>query len=198
VVVDPGQLADELELGPAPVRDAIWLLAHENLVRVTPRHGLYVAEVNLPDLEYLSELRLPLESLAARLAAERATADDLVVLEALRAEQAQFPSDDLKGLFDMDHKFHQAVTRAAQNRYLTQTLDRLFGLSRRLWYMALPQLGFLPAAVEKHLDLVYAIKTNDPDRAEMVMRRHVLDFYDRVREIFSRTPPAGPDPGSRK
>ena len=38
--------------------------------------------VNIPDLEQLSEMRLTLESLSARLAAQRATPDDIIVLEA--------------------------------------------------------------------------------------------------------------------
>ena len=184
--IDEGQLARELDLGLAPVREAIWLLAHENLIVVTPRHGLYVADVNLPDLEQISEIRLSLESLAARLAAQRATPDDMVVLEALRQEQAHVSAEDSQSLFDLDHKFHLAVTRAAQNKYLAQTLDRLFGLSRRLWCLALPHLGFLPPAVEQHLDLVEAIKAGDADRAEQIMRGHVQDFCDKVREVLAK------------
>ena len=77
--ISEGQLAEELRIGLVPVREAIRLLAHENLVVVTPRHGLYVADVNLTDLEQISEIRLSLESLAARLAAQRATSDDMVL-----------------------------------------------------------------------------------------------------------------------
>ena len=184
--INEGQLAQELMIGLVPVREAIRLLAHENLVVVTPRHGLYVADVNLTDLEQISEIRLSLESLAARLAVQRATSDDMVILEALRQEQGIVSAEDNRRLFDLDHKFHQAVTRAAQNKYLAQTLDHLFGLSRRLWYLALPQLGFLPSAVEQHVDLVKAIQTGNADRAEQVMRTHVQDFYNKVREVLYR------------
>ena len=184
--INEGQLAEELMIGLAPVREAIRLLAHENLVVVTPRHGLYVADVNLADLEQISEIRLSLESLAARLAVQRATSDDMVILEALRQEQGIVSAEDNRRLFDLDHKFHQAVTRAAQNKYLAQTLDHLFGLSRRLWYLALPQLGFLPSAVEQHVDLVKAIQAGNADRAEQVMRAHVQDFYNKVREVLYR------------
>jgi DNA-binding GntR family transcriptional regulator len=184
--INEGQLAQELMIGLVPVREAIRLLAHENLVVVTPRHGLYVADVNLTDLEQISEIRLSLESLAARLAVQRATSDDMVILEALRQEQGIVSAEDNRRLFDLDHKFHQAVTRAAQNKYLAQTLDHLFGLSRRLWYLALPQLGFLPSAVEQHVDLVKAIQTGNADRAEQVMRAHVQDFYNKVREVLYR------------
>jgi DNA-binding GntR family transcriptional regulator len=178
-------LAKELDMGLVPVREALKLLAHDNLVVITPRHGLYVADVNLPDLEQISEMRLTLESLSARLAAQRATPDELVVLEALRQEQAATSAEDSRRLFEVDHKFHRAIARAAHNKYLAETLDRFFGLSQRLWYLVLPHLGFLPSAVEKHLYLVEAIQAGDAERAEEIMRHHVGEFYDQVREILT-------------
>jgi len=182
--INEQRLAEDLDMGLVPVREALKLLAHDNLVVITPRHGLYVAEVSMSDLERISEMRLSLESLCAGLAAQRATPDDLAVLEALRQEQATISPEDSRRLFDFDHRFHQAVARAAHNKYLAHTLDQFFGLSQRLWYLALPNLGFLPGAVEKHLDLVDAIKAGDADRAEQIMRAHVQDFYDRVREVL--------------
>jgi DNA-binding GntR family transcriptional regulator len=184
-VINEQALAERLDMGLAPVREALKLLAHENLVIITPRHGLYVADVNVPDLEQLSEMRLTVEGLSARLAAQRATEDDIVILEALRQEQASTPVEDRRRLFDIDHKFHQAVARSAHNKYLADSLERLFGLSQRLWYLALPNLGFLPGSVEKHLELVQAIKNHNGDEAERIMRQHVHEFYDQVREILA-------------
>ena len=182
--INEQELAEKMNMGVVPVREALRLLSHENLVVITPRHGLYVADVNVPDLEQLSEVRLSLEALCARLAAQRATPDDLVVLRALRQEQATVPPEDSRRLFDLDHKFHQAVAQAARNKYLAQTLDRLFGLSRRLWYLVLPQLGYLPTSVEKHLELVDAIEAGDAGRAEQIMHDHVKEFYDQVHETL--------------
>jgi len=182
--INEQRLAEDLDMGLVPVREALKLLAHDNLVVITPRHGLYVAEVSVSDLERISEMRLSLESLCAGLAAQRATPDDLAVLEALRQEQATISPEDSRRLFDFDHRFHQAVARAAHNKYLAHTLDQFFGLSQRLWYLALPNLGFLPGAVEKHMDLVDAIRAGDAGRAEQIMRAHVQDFYDRVREVL--------------
>jgi len=183
--INDQRLAEDLDMGLVPVREALKLLAHDDLVIITPRHGLYVADVNVPDLERISEMRLSLESLCARLAARRATPDDLVVLEALSQEQSTIPPQDSQRLFDFDHRFHQAIARAAHNKYLARTLDQLFGLSQRLWYLALPHIEFLPGAVEKHLELVEAIKARDADRAEQVMSSHVRDFYDKVREVLA-------------
>lgn len=182
--VNEPQLAEELDLSLVAVREALKLLAFDELVVVTPRHGLYISDINLSDLAQLSEMRLALEALCARQATERATADDIAVLEALRQEQATIPPEDSRRLFEVDHKFHQAVARAAHNKYMARTLDQFYGLSLRLWYLVLPHLDFLPAAVEKHLDLVAAIKAGDADRAEAIMRDHVQSFYDKVQEIL--------------
>lgn len=182
--INEQELAKSFDMGTKPVREALKWLAHENLVEVTERHGIYVADVNVEDLEQISEIRLSLASLCARLAARRATEDDLTVLKALREEQESITAEEHRQLFDLDHKFHQAIAEASQNKYLAQTLDRLFGLSRRLWFLVLPHLEFLPSSVEKHLDLVEAIEKGDSDRAEEIMYEHVKDFYDEVREIL--------------
>lgn len=184
-LIDEQQLSAELDLSPTAIREAIKLLAHDGLVQVTPRHGLYVAPVSLEDLAQLSEMRESLEALCAHLAAQRATADDLAVLEALRREHHSIAASDSERLFELDHRFHQAIARAAHNKYLARTLETFFGLSQRLWYLALPEIAALPAAVEEHVHLAAAIQAGDADRAERLMRAHVKGFYDEVKEILA-------------
>lgn len=183
-VLNVQALSERLAISVAAVQEAIKLLAHDGLVHITPRHGIYVARADAAELAELSELRLPLEGLAARLAAERATADDLAVLEALCREQESLEVGDAEVLFDLDHRFHQAIAAAAHNRYLARTLERFFGLSRRLWFLALPHLASLPSAVGAHLALVDAVKTRDGARAEQLMRDHVSGFYQEAREAL--------------
>jgi DNA-binding GntR family transcriptional regulator len=183
--IDEGRLSRELDMGLTPIREALKLLAHDNLIEVSPHGGIFAARVDVPELDQISELRRLLEAFSARLAAQRATQDDLVILEALRQEQATIPPDDQERWFDLDHRFHQAIARAAHNKYLAQTLDHFFGLSQRLWYLALPKIGFLPRAVEVHLELVDAIREGDAGKAEALMSTHVQDFYTKVQEILA-------------
>lgn len=178
--------AKELGLSPLAVMEALQLLAHEGLVNITPphEHGIFVSYVHLATLDQLSELRVRLEALAARLAAERATPDDLAVLDALLAEYAAIPSDDARRGLEVDHRLHDAIAQAAGNAYLAAALDDLFGLSQRLWYLVLPRLGVdsaLSDAVLMHADLLKAIRGRDADAAERIMRQHVAQFYEQVR-----------------
>ena len=183
--IDEGALAKELGVGLVPIREALKLLIHDHLVDAPPR-GLFVSDINIPDLEQISEIRMLLETYCVRQAAEHALPDDLVILEALCQGQAQIPPDQPRRLFDLDHKFHQAIARAAKNKYLAEILEDFYGQSKRLWYLALPQLEFLPAAVETHIELVEAIKKNDADRAEEIMREHIQSFYDKVFQILKK------------
>jgi uncharacterized 2Fe-2S/4Fe-4S cluster protein (DUF4445 family)/DNA-binding GntR family transcriptional regulator len=185
--INVDDLAGTLDMGIVPVQEAIQLLARERLIVITPphEHGTYVSNVHLADLDELSETRLALEALSARLAAQRASKDDLAVLEALRMEQTTVPRGDHTRLVDLDHRLHQAIAKAARNTYLADSLEEFFGLSLRLWYLALPQLDALPGAVAQHLDLVEAIASGDADRAEEIMRDHVEGFYRQVREALT-------------
>lgn len=182
--VNDQALADELGFELYPIHEALKLLAHDGLIDLKPK-GIYVLDVNTADLEQLSELRLLLEAFSARCAAERATPDDLVVLDALCQEQESVARGELQRLFEVDHKFHQAVAGAAHNEYLAAMLERLFGLSQRLWYLVLPELDFLPGAVEMHLELVEAIKSGEGELAAGIMQTHVEAFYDKVHDVLS-------------
>ncbi len=183
-LVDDQALSRTLDISAVAVREALKLLAHDGLVEITPRHGFYVADISLEDLAQISEARLTLEPLCAGLAAERASPDDLAVLDALGREQAATPPDDGKRWLDMDHRFHQAIVRAAKNRHLARILEHLFGLSQRLWYLVLPRLDALPVSVSQHLELTAAIERRDADAARRIMHGHVKSFYDQVRRVL--------------
>ena len=185
-LISEQELAEQLSLGLTPVREALQWLAHDDLVVVSPRHGLYVADVNLSDLKQISELRTVLEALSARLAAQRATQDDLDVLDVLRQESSQASSADARYLLELDHRFHRAVALAAHNKYLEHVLEHFFALSQRLWYLVLPELDFLANALEKHLKLVDAIRIGDAENAEQIMRDHVHNFYARVHRAIEQ------------
>src|ERR1700753_1278483 len=84
--IDEDLLGGELGIGRTPVREAIKRLALENLVTVYPRRGTFASEINITDLAYVSDVRVQLEGLAARRAAEQATPAQRVAAEGLIAE----------------------------------------------------------------------------------------------------------------
>jgi len=178
--LDIGRLANQLDIAQASVKEALRLLAHDHLVEAPPR-GLYVTELHLDDLKKISGIRLRLETYSAQEAAQHRTPDDLVILTSLCEKKAE----DTGELFELDHKFHQAIAQAAHNKYLANTLEHFYGLSKRLWYLALPYLDFLPTAVESHIKLVEAIEEKEGETAGEIMHTHISDFYQKIKRIIT-------------
>ena len=178
-ILDIAALANELGFSQVSIREALRLLIHDHLVEAPPR-GLYVAGLKFSDLEKISTVRLSLETLASQQAARHATKDDLVILQTLCEEVAQ----DTLELFTLDQRFHLAIAKAAHNNYLAETLQQLYGLSKRLWFLALPYLDFLPSAVKSHIKLVEAIRDKNESLAMEIMGNHIEEFYLKIKDII--------------
>ena len=179
-LIDERELIGRLEIGRTPVREALRRLAHERLVEVYPRRGMFVTGVDVRELARLSEVRELLEPEAARLAAERATDADRDQLAALLAEL-----DAGRGeLMDLDERIHRAVYRAAHNDLLEATLEQYYVLALRIWSIALDRAHELEEAVEAHRTLLEAIQAGDAERAADTMRAHVQDFEQAMHRVL--------------
>lgn len=183
-IVDERELMARLGIGRTPVREALRGLARESLVEVHPRRGMFVSPVEVGDLATLSEVRATLESFAARLAAERRAAADLVETGTLLDELGRHESLDERGLFDLDQRLHRHVWRCAGNAFLERTLDGYYVLTLRIWFIALDRMTRLDEAVQEHRTLLLAIRDGDGDGAEHAMRRHILGFERALREVL--------------
>jgi DNA-binding GntR family transcriptional regulator len=184
-IVNERELMARLGLGRTPVREALRALARERLVEVYPRRGIFVSSVNVRDLAGLSEARAVLESFAARAAAERSTAADRELTEALLDELAGTANGrDERGLIDLDQRIHRHVYRCAHNPFLAATLDEYYVLTLRIWFLALDRVARLDAAVHEHRALLEAIRDRDPDRAEAAMLAHVQGFERAIRAVL--------------
>jgi DNA-binding GntR family transcriptional regulator len=179
-VIDERELIGRLEIGRTPVREALRRLAHERLVEVYPRRGMFVTGVDVRELARLSEVREVLEPEAARLAAERATDVDRAELGALLVELDAGRSE----LIDLDERIHRAVYRAAHNDLLEATLEQYYVLALRIWSIALDRAHELEEAVAEHRALLEAIQAGDGDRAADTMRAHVQNFEQAMHRVL--------------
>jgi len=183
-VVHEGRLREELEIGRTPIREALQRLALENLVKSIPHRGTFVTNVNITDLARITEVRVVLESHAARLAAERlGGADRLAIRELLDVLEAGGASDQ-RELMHLDQQIHRQIYKAARNSFLENTLERYLNLSLRLWYLVVDHEVRLREAVAEHVELLRAVLAGDGPRAEDGMRRHVTGFEREILRVL--------------
>jgi DNA-binding GntR family transcriptional regulator len=184
-VVSERDLMDRLGVGRTPVREALRDLAREQLLEVYPRRGIFVSGIDVGDLAGLSEVRLVLESQAARLAAERRNDEELLATEALLAELAATAGEhDERRLIELDQRIHRHLYRCAHSPFLEATLERYYVLTLRIWYLALDRVARLDDAIREHREILEAIRDRDPARAEAVMRLHVAGFERAIRTVL--------------
>jgi DNA-binding GntR family transcriptional regulator len=190
----PGTVLREDELmtamgtGRTPLREAVKRLALENLVEVQPRRGTFVTAIEAADIQNITEVRAELEAYAADLAAQRLDPETHAHAEALRHELDSLDGGgDQERLMRFDERIHRFTWEAARNPYLTQTLERYFTHSLRIWYLVLDRLPGLGHAVHDQTHLVEALLAGDGERARQIMREHVLDFQRELLAAFSRS-----------
>jgi len=177
------ELVVQLGIGRTPIREALRRLAQERLVEVFPRRGIFVTTVDVRDLVRLCEVRAVLEPEAARLAAERATQDDLDELHELLAVLELRRRRDDRWLIELDERIHRTIYRASHNQFLAETLDEYYAHARRIWMLALARTD-LRTAVDEHAELLDAILRGRGDRAAELMRAHVETFEEAMRDVL--------------
>jgi DNA-binding GntR family transcriptional regulator len=162
------RLADDFGVSRNPVREAIRVLEAEGFLSVQPRRSAIVANVAARDIADLFEVRLSLEVLAARLAAERGSDDDS--LERLIAEAKE--SDDEAVLASLNTRFHATICALSGNELLASLMDRLY--NRLQWVYRQSVRERAPHSWAEHERLAKAIRAGDADAAEAAAREHVL------------------------
>lgn len=184
--IDDGQIARELDVGRTPVREALKRLENDRLVIAYPRRGTFATSVDITDLAHINEIRLQLEPLAARRAAERATDLQRAGLRELiaRIEDGDALSGDRTDLMRLDLTVHRAIYHAAGNPHLEDVLIRYHNLATRIFCLFLGRLPDVAGHIDEHGPLLAAIAAGDADRAAELAREHVTGFEAGIRAVI--------------
>ncbi len=177
-VLSEQNLAQRLEIGRTPVREALQRLMRDGLVNILPRRGILVSEINIRTQLRLLEMRREVERLMARSAAERATpaevAGFLKIAKGMR--DASRRSDDL-AFMRLDHALNTLVSQAAKNEFATRAMGLMHGLSRRFWYQHYKEAGDLPLSAKLHAELAEAIAQRRTEAAGAASDR-LIDYIE--------------------
>jgi DNA-binding GntR family transcriptional regulator len=175
---------EELSLGRTPVREALKQLQAENLVIVTPRRGMYVADITITDLTQIFEIRVELESLCVRLAAQRASPSQLAQFKELVKKYKKADLRDKHFLIELDAEFHSLLAQATQNKFLIKELEYFYNLALRIWYLAINYAMAQDIDIEAHIGILEAIEAGESEKASQRMRRHIETFHEKIRQYL--------------
>ena len=161
----------------APMREAIQKLEARHLVVRIPHAGARVVSLSLSELKDIYEVRVELESMACRLAAQRMSDEEIAELRTLLAEhEAQIAAEQGQSYYQKagDLDFHYRIIKGSQNSRLHQMLcGELYHLVRMYRYQTSTSAKRPLQALLEHQRIVEAIAARDAELAELLMRRHI-------------------------
>jgi len=168
------QLARQLEVSQAPVRDALKRLAHEGLVSHVRHQGNFVASYSAEEAAQAKVARVELEALAGRLASGALDAERRrALVELIDRMHEAADANDLARFRELDFSFHRAVIEASGNAYLPKMWDLLEPSLRSMHVLGDPSFtGDWHEVADWHRGLLDVLDAADADAAADLFRAH--------------------------
>lgn len=182
----PGMKLSEDEVGEVfgvsrtIVRQALQAMAHEGLVSIERNRGAFVAKPSVKDAREVFEARALLEPQTARAAAERATADDIALLENhVDQEHAALSAGEAGKALKLSGLFHLEIARMADQKTIEAFIQQLVSRSSLVIALYWQRKNALCESHAHHA-LLDAMRNNDPGEADELMKGHLVDLLSQL------------------
>jgi len=181
--LDERQLAQDFGVSRTPVREAMAQLEREGFVRSVPRRGVYVVRKTKTEVIEMITAWAALESMAARLITETASAEDIA---SLRRMFATFEDGAVRAHLDeyseANIEFHQTIIRLSGNSVLISLAENLFTHMRMIRRKTIGEKDRAERSIRDHINIIEALEARDTRRAEDLVRTHALGLAEHVRQ----------------
>ena len=179
--LDERQLAQDFGISRTPVREAMAQLEREGFVRSVPRRGIYVVRKTKVEVIEMITAWAALESMAARLITEHASAEQIA---GLRKMFTTFENGAVRAHLDeyseVNIEFHQSIIRLSGNSVLISLAENLFTHMRMIRRKTIVEKDRADRSIRDHMNIIEALEARDTVRAEALVRNHALGLAEHV------------------
>jgi DNA-binding GntR family transcriptional regulator len=178
------ELAAQLGVSRAPLREAMQILVQDGLVEMIPYRGAIVRNLTRTDIEELYSFRSVLEQFAIRrIMGNGAAAADAETLRVLyHAMLTAADSGDLRALNQIDREFHDTLIELSRHGLLQQSWRSVSLRVRQAMAIRNRQNSDLKQVAYNHLPIIEAIATGDETQALALIDRHIASTGDLLAE----------------
>ena len=179
--LDERQLSEDLGVSRTPIREAMTVLEQEGFVRSVPRRGIFVVRKTKREIFDLIVVWAALESMAARLAAVSASAEDIKGLRRLfNAFREESAAEQMNEYSQANIAFHQAILRMGGCRLIVDMTGNLFLHMRAIRAVSIRQENRFEISLREHTAIIDALEARDADTAERLVREHAMGLAAHV------------------
>ncbi len=172
-ILTEARLSEELNVSRTPVREAIRRLEQENILQETGK-GMMVVGITRDDIADILDVRLCVEGMAARRAAQNITDEMLAALaEAVELQEFYAARGNYEHIQSQDHCFHEIIYAACGSTTLQNTLLPLHRKAQKYRRASVERAGRAVASVAEHRAIYEALAAHDADAAEEAVLTHI-------------------------
>lgn len=178
-------IAEELAISRTPVREALQMLAREELVLIAPQSGTYVAPVRHEQFVESALIREVLETASIRRAADVITGRDLLALRDIHTAHCRAVEfRDSVAAIGHDNAFHARVSAAAHLPKVSALVEWARVPIDRVRHVTVRNPVVATVTLDQHRAILEALERRDPDAAETALRHHLDDAFRRQEQAF--------------
>lgn len=179
------ELHEKFQTSRAPVREAFRILERKGLVAITPRKGTFVRKIDRKVIREIFLIRACLEALAARLAVENITTEDLKRMElALKEMEESAKNNDFRSFTECHSKFHETYINASKNGELIEIVEKYRRQSLWLGFTLDYFKEFVQYTIDIHNKILELLKKRETNLLEQVVKGHILFSLDKFLEFL--------------
>lgn len=168
------KLSEEMAVSRTPIREAFRQLELEGLVVYTPNRGVVVRGFSNEDIRDIYQIRLMIEGMTGRRAAENITSELLKEMEeTLELEKFYTDKGDAQQIALLDSRFHEAIYYASGSRLLIKTLKAFHHYVKQARNFSLSNPERAQKTYLEHKAIYEAIRDRDRELAEILTEQHI-------------------------
>jgi len=184
--LDEKRLAAELGVSRTPVREALARLEADGLVEVLPRRGVRVVRKSRDEIVEMIVAWAALEGMAARLACERASDDEL---DSLRRLMSSFDPSGVRSHLDeysaANLQFHSRIIELGHSQVIANLADGLLIHVRAIRRHTIGESDRAERSMVDHMHIIEALEARDAEQAERLVREHALNLARHVERTWA-------------
>ncbi len=178
------KLSEEFKVSRTPIREALRRLEQENLISESGK-GVVILGLSKKDLSDIYEIRMRIEGLAARWAAENISDEQLEKLSGvLDLQEFYTEKEKTNEIKNTDSSFHDIIYKCCQSDSLNDILCTLHKKIQIFRKRSIENNERAVLAVNEHRKIYEALKRHDGDEAERLTVEHIKNAKNNLLDVF--------------
>lgn len=183
-------LCEQLQMSRTPIRDALSRMEQENLIKIIPKKGFFIAPMSINEINMVFEGRLLLEPYIIIHYCQHLSEETLQKMQFLLKSEKESISQKKADIYQLDHEFHTCIINQCTNRYFLKLYEELHNHNSRLRVLSGRSSDIrLSKTIDEHMQIFTELTKHNTEKAATAMRLHLSNSKEAAFQSFMNNHP---------